>query len=244
VPVRQRHRGPDRPSFGLDAPLIVGAYAALGVVGVVLLVAQVAAGIDLVGLGYWMTPVGLLIAGAMIYSSLRGKVVVRDRLLDRLGLHEDDDVLDLGCGSGLMLLGAATRAPCGTATGIDLWRAVDQAGSSRERCLANATILGVAARVRLIDGDMSELPLADGSVDVVLACLAIHNIHHRAKRARTIHEAARVLRPGGRLGVIDFTRTAEYAAAAIRAGLTDVHRSELRWRMYPPVRILTARKRP
>jgi len=44
--------------------------------------------------------VGLLVAGAMTYSSCRGKVLVRDRLLDRLGLHEDDDVLDLGCGSG------------------------------------------------------------------------------------------------------------------------------------------------
>ncbi|MGH3829920.1 MAG: hypothetical protein ACRDRS_05625 [Pseudonocardiaceae bacterium] len=53
-----------------------------------------------------------------------------------------------------------------------------------------------------------------------------------------------MLRPGGRLGVIDFARTAEYSAAAIGAGLTDVHRSGLTWRMYPPVRIVTARKRP
>ncbi len=229
--------------FGVDAPPIVGAYATLGIVGVVLLVVQVIAGIDLLGVGYWMTPVGLLVAGAMTYSSFRGKLAVRDRLLNKLGLHEDDDVLDLGCGSGLMLLGAATRAPRGTATGIDLWRTVDQAGSSRERCLANATILGVADRVTLIDGDMSELPLEDGSVDVVLACVAIHNIHDQDRRARTIHEAARVLRCGGRLGVIDFIRTAEYTAAAREAGLTDVHRSELNWRMYPPVRIVTATKR-
>jgi arsenite methyltransferase len=239
-----RHGERNRPYFGVDAPPIVGGYAALGIVGVVLLGVQVGAGVNLLGLGYWMTPVGLLVAGAMIYSSCRGKVLVRDRLLDRLGLREDDDVLDLGCGSGLMLLGAATRAARGTATGIDLWRAVDQAWSSRERCLANATILGVADRVTLIDGDMSEVPLEDGSVDVVLACVAIHNIHDQEKRARTIHEAARVLRPGGRLGVIDFTRTAEYAATALAVGLTDVHRSGLTWRMYPPVRIVTAMKRP
>lgn len=239
-----RRTGRDRPYFGLDAPPIVAAYTALGIVGVVLLVMQVGAGIDLAGLGYWMTPVGLVVSGAMGYSSLRGKVVVRDQLLARLDLHEDATVLDLGCGSGLMLLGAATRAPRGTSTGIDLWRTVDQAGSSRERCLANARILGVADRVTLIDGDMSELPLPDGSVDVVLACVAIHNLRGRARRAQTIHEAARVLRPGGRLGVIDFARTAEYATAAREAGLADVHRSGLTWRMYPPVRIVTARKRP
>ncbi|MGH3830223.1 MAG: class I SAM-dependent methyltransferase, partial [Pseudonocardiaceae bacterium] len=183
-----RRAGHARPYFGLDAPPIVAAYATLGIVGVVLLAVQVGARIDLGGVGYWMTPVGLLIAGAMMYSSLRGKVVVRDRLLTSLGIHEDAKVLDLGCGSGLMLLGAATRTPRGTSTGIDLWRTIDQAGSSRERCLANARILGVADRVTLIDGDMSELPLPDGSVDVVLACVAIHNLHGRAARARTIGE--------------------------------------------------------
>lgn len=45
---------------------------------------------------------------------------VRDRLLDSLQMRGDENVLDLGCGSDLMLLGAAARTSHFTATGIDL----------------------------------------------------------------------------------------------------------------------------
>lgn len=234
--------GAARPFFGVDAPPLVLAYGLFGLAGIVLIVLETGFGMRLAGIGYWIAAVGLAISGAMLYSSLRGKLRVREQLLARLEIQPEDDVLDLGCGSGLMLLGAATRAPKGVATGIDLWRGVDQAGSSRERCLRNAEILGVAGRVRLLDGDMSKVPLADASVDVVLANVAIHNLHDRAKRESTIREAARVLRPGGRLGIVDFIRTAEYARDAAAAGLSEVERSGLRWSVYPPVRVVTARK--
>ncbi|GAA1025416.1 MULTISPECIES: class I SAM-dependent methyltransferase [Amycolatopsis] len=232
----------DKPFFGLDAPPIVAAYAALALAGAALIVVELAGVVHLGGVGYWLAAVGVLVAGAMVYSSLRGKLTVRDRLLRRLRIRPDDDVLDLGCGSGLMLLGAAKIATGGEAVGIDLWRGADQAGSTRERCMANARILGVAERVRLIDGDMSELPLPDGSVDVVLACVSIHNIHDKSLRQKTIREAARVLRPGGKLGVIDFSRTKEHAHTATAAGLADVDRSGWTFAMYPPVRTVTATK--
>ncbi len=76
----------------------------------------------LLGCGLWALVRGCGVAGLMLYSSQIGKVRVSDRLLDTLRLPGVEDVLDLGCGSGLMLLGAAARAPAGTATGIDLWR--------------------------------------------------------------------------------------------------------------------------
>lgn len=237
-------RSAERPSYGLDAPLVVAAFGLAGLVGVALLVAQATAGVRAGGIGYWLTPVGLLTAAAMAHSSLRGKIRLRDRVLERLGLPDDAQILDLGCGSGLMLLGAVCRAPRGRGTGIDLWRTVDQAGSSRGRCLANADLLGVAGRVTLVDGDMSAPPFEDGSFDAVLACVSIHNIHDRGKREATIRQAARVLRPGGRLAVIDFTRTAEYARAARAAGLVDVRRSGPSLLMYPPVRIVTATRPP
>jgi cyclopropane fatty-acyl-phospholipid synthase-like methyltransferase len=62
-----------------------------------------------------------------------------------LGLRGDEDVLDLGCGSGLMLLGPAARLTTGSATGIDLWRSHDEAGSSRSQCQDNSARLGLAA---------------------------------------------------------------------------------------------------
>ncbi|MGI8578493.1 MAG: SAM-dependent methyltransferase [Nocardioidaceae bacterium] len=104
----------------------------------------------LLGWGIWALVIGFGVAGSMVYSSTVGKVSARNRLLDDLRLRGDEAVLDLGCGSGLMLLGAAQRLPSGAAVGVDLWRSRDQAGASRQRCLANADVLGVADRVTLM----------------------------------------------------------------------------------------------
>ena len=179
----------------------------------------------------------------MVYSSKAGKIRVRDRVLDRLAMHGDEDVLDLGCGSGLMIVGAAQRLDRGgTATGIDLWRSRDQAGSNPEKCLDNARRLGVEDRVTLRRGDLADLPFPDSSFDVVLASLAIHNLHPKDRRHRAVHEAARVLRPGGRLALIDIAGTRGYAQAASEAGLVDVARSGFVAGIWPPARIVTAQR--
>jgi len=231
-----------RPDFGLDAPPIVYGYATLGLVGVGLLIVGAAAisSSVLLGWGLWALVVGFGVAGLMVYSSKIGKIQVRDRLLDTLQLHGDEDVLDLGCGSGLMLLGAAARTPAGTATGIDLWRARDQAGSTRQQCLTNAERLGVSEQVRLIDGDMTDLPFPDDSFDLVLACLAIHNLHPTARRKNAIAEAIRVLRPGGQLAVIDIAGTGSYLSAATNAGMRSPRRSGYVLGIFPPARTVTA----
>lgn len=230
-----------RPDFGLDAPPIFYGFAALGVVGVGLLIVAGAAipSSALIGWGLWALVVGFGFDGLMVYSSKIGKIRVRDRVLDTLALRGDEDVLDLGCGSGLMLLGAATRTPAGTATGIDLWRVRDQAGSNRQQCLSNAERLGVRERVRLIDGDMTELPFPDRSFDLVLACLAIHNLHPTARRKKALGEAIRVLRPGGQLAVIDIAGTRSYLATATNAGMSNRRRSGYVFGIFPPARTVT-----
>lgn len=65
-------------------------------------------------------------------------------------------------------------------------------------------------RIRLVDGDMTELPFPDASFDLVLACLAVHNLHPTARREQAIREAIRVLRPGGQVAVVDIFGTRTY----------------------------------
>jgi arsenite methyltransferase len=178
----------------------------------------------------------------MLHSSRRGKLLERDRLLDGLGLAGDEDVLDVGCGRGLLLLGAAKRLRRGRAVGIDLWSAVDQSDNHRAATLANAEAEGVGERVEVVDGDMRALPFADGSFDRVVSSIAIHNVAEAADRERACHEIARVLRPGGRVAVLDLRATGEYVLAFEDAGLVDVARSGRSFRMYPPVRVVTARR--
>jgi ArsR family transcriptional regulator len=112
-------------------------------------------------------------------------------LLPERGIH---DLLDIGTGTGrvLELLGPRVAR----ATGLD---------SSREMLAVARVNLEKAGlrncQVRL--ADMYQLPLASGSQDAV----TIHQVLHYAEDpAEVLAEAARVLRPGGRLVVVDFSR--------------------------------------
>jgi arsenite methyltransferase len=172
-------------------------------------------------------------AGLMVRSSRAGKLAGRDRVLDDLPWRGDESVLDVGCGRGLLLIGAAKRLTTGRAVGLDLWRRQDQAGNDPAATLANARAEGVAERVELCDGDARRLPFDDSTFDVVVSSLALHNIVGAAGRATAIGEIARVLRPGGHVAILDYRNTGQYAAVLITAGLRDVHRSERRWSRPP-----------
>jgi arsenite methyltransferase len=89
---------------------------------------------------------------------------------------------------------------------------------------------------------MRKLPFEDASVDAVVASLSIHNIYKREGRRQAINETVRVLKPGGRVALMDFEHVKEYGEDLQIAGMQDVHVSELSFWIYPPVRIATARK--
>jgi ubiquinone/menaquinone biosynthesis C-methylase UbiE len=192
--------------FGLDAPYVpvgLGAGAALLTV-----LARV--------VNRWLAlPAVVIWAATMLYlhTTLRGKHVVWRRELGRLGLNGNERLLDVGCGSGAVLVAAAQRLPCGRADGVDLWRSVDQSGNDPARTLANAREFGVADRIRLHTCDMTDLPFPDGSFDVVTSALAVRNIPTTQGRRKAVAEMARVLKPGGRLVLIDIKHARDYATA-------------------------------
>jgi SAM-dependent methyltransferase len=186
-------------------------------------------------------------AGSYLYTTRAGKLRAWDELLDELHLTGDERILDLGCGRGAVLLLAAQRLPAGRAVGVDLWSAVDQSGNALETTRRNAALEGVADRVDLHTGDMRELPFPDGSFDGVVSSLAIHNIPDVEGRASAVREAARVLRPGGRVLLADFRFTDAYADTLREAGLADVARRALGARFWyggpwAATHVVTARK--
>src|SRR5258708_31826390 len=121
------------PDYGLDAPVIVKRMFTRGgwtlALGLALYIVNrseypAPAGRVLGVLG--SSGVTFLAVGAyMVWSSGVGKLGLRDRLLDSLDLRGDEKILDVGCGRGLMLIGAAKRLKTGRVTGVDVWSAED-----------------------------------------------------------------------------------------------------------------------
>jgi ubiquinone/menaquinone biosynthesis C-methylase UbiE len=168
-------------------------------------------------------------------------------LLLSLDLRGDEHVLDLGCGRGAVLLMVAKLLPRGRAVGVDLWKTSDQSGNALAATKRNAELEGVADRVDLRTGDMRTLTFGDGSFDVVLSSLAIHNIPDAEGRASAIDEAVRVLRAGGRILIVDINATREYATRLGQRGMTEIRLRPLGPRMWfggpwVAARLVSARK--
>jgi arsenite methyltransferase len=177
---------------------------------------------------------GAVVAGSAasyLYSTGPGKRAIWAQLLDELGLRGDEQVLDVGCGRGAVLMLAARRLPAGRAVGVDVWRRRDQSGNSRAATERNAVAEGVSDRVELADADARDLPFASASFDLVVSSLAISNIREAGGRAQALREAVRVLRPGGRLRIAD-DGADRYAAVLRDAGCTDVTVRQLDWRTW------------
>ena len=214
-----------RGSYGFDAPYLLVIWGLLIAVSVV-------SGVLFESVWPFIGAAVLLwFGGSGWYVSRWGKFVVWGRVLDELRLQGDEEVLDVGCGRGAVLLMAAQHLSTGQAVGIDLWKRSEQSGNSIEATKRNALLEGVADRVELSTADMTSLPFEDESFDLVTSNLAIHNVEGD-KRDKAIEEAIRVLRPGGRLMIADIMGTNQYARQLKRLGINDVSKRDLGWRMW------------
>jgi arsenite methyltransferase len=225
-----------RANYGLDAPGVIRNLALVSGAGL-LLFASIALGLwsGRVPLGGQVVlevssmaiAIGLATGGMalyMVWSSRRGKTTERERLLDRLAWKGSERVLDVGCGRGLMLIGAAKRLSTGSAVGVDIWQAEDLSGNRAEAALENALLEGVAGRVRVETADMRQLPFPDSSFDVIVSKAAIHNLYERRDRAKALAEIARVLAPSGQVLIDDIRHIREYEAELRSRNLTDIRR--------------------
>ena len=217
--------------YGIDAPYVIRNLAIAGAVALILFtlgitgvwsgrVGPLRFGI----IGFLWMGIALLATGIwMWWSSKYGKVAEREKLLSRIDWRGDEQVLDVGCGRGLLLIGAAKRLKTGKATGIDIWQTQDLSGNKAEATLENARREGVADRVEIQTADMRKMPFAGATFDVVVSRAAIHNLYAAADRADAIREIARVMKPGALALIDDIRHFRQYAAVFTDNGC-DVRR--------------------
>ena len=112
-------------------------------------------------------------------------------------LETAETVLDVGSGGGIDTILAARRVgPARRAVGLDIVE------DMLERGRRHAAEAGVGGWTEFVHGAMEDIPLPDGSVDVVISN-GVLNLS--ARKSRALAEIFRVLRPGGRLSIADLT---------------------------------------
>ena len=116
----------------------------------------------------------------------------RDRAIRSLGLTGRERLVDVCAGTADVSLQATGAA---RVIGVDFAAAMLRIGSQKVRAA------GQGSRITLVHGDATSLPLGDGTVDAATVAFGIRNVERPELACR---EMARVLRPGGRLAILEF----------------------------------------
>jgi ubiquinone/menaquinone biosynthesis C-methylase UbiE len=118
-------------------------------------------------------------------------------LLERATVAPGECVLDLGCGTATLTLLLKQREPAAEIFGLD--------GDREMLRIAKAKARVGRQEVRFVQAMSFDLPFADRSFDRIVSSLLFHHLTRESKR-RTLREVWRVLRPGGKLDIVDFGR--------------------------------------
>ena len=232
----------DKPDYGIDAPGVIRNLLLIGLIIIILsqIFPEIKIGKADILTGYFIFPgayffiTGLL----MLVYSLWGKYFHRNRMLKLIRWTGAEQVLDVGAGKGLLMIGAAKKLVTGNSTGIDIWNAEDLTGNKIEAVLRNARIEGVEDRITIKTENVVQMNFPDAGFDVVLSNLCLHNIYNKEDRKKACHEIARVLKPGGTGIIADFRHSREYRKHFAAAGLQTQMIYSSFFASFPPLTIV------
>ncbi len=160
-------------------------------------------GIPLAFIGIWL---------GITYADVYRKVI-RPDYIGLLGssvtdfddsLHGDEHILVIGCGSGRIAIELAKLLTTGHVTGIDI---SDQViGDTPNSPSKNARIEGVKDKIKFQYGDPTDIPFEDATFNILTMDNMLHEIEEEELKIQALSEAYRVLKPGGRLVILEWIR--------------------------------------
>lgn len=140
-----------------------------------------------------------------IYSLIYRNPKSNRLIVEHAALAPDDRVLDIGCGPGAAVRGAATVVTAGHAAGVDRSTAMIDIARKRAASLDN---------VGFEVGTAESLPFDDGAFTVAWTA---HAFHHWSDQEAALRDIMRVLSPGGRLFVVENKSAGEHGLTLDRA---------------------------
>ncbi|SFC82141.1 Methyltransferase domain-containing protein [Bacillus sp. UNCCL81] len=126
---------------------------------------------------------------------------IHDLIVSKVKWDGDGTLLDIGTGSGSLIIKLAKAFPTSVLTGIDYWGGNWE--YSKAQCQQNAEIEGVSHQIHFVKASASELPFNENEFDVIVSCLTFHEVKDRSNKTDVIKEALRVLKPGGEFVFLD-----------------------------------------
>jgi ubiquinone/menaquinone biosynthesis C-methylase UbiE len=137
-----------------------------------------------------------------------------DDIIARLQGNPGLEILDLGCGTGRLVHRLVHELPDAKVAGIDISEGM--LDCARQRCD------GLTDRVDLRHGDSEHLPFPDRTFDAVVC---VHSFHHYPRQREVMREVARVLKPGGRMLLVDANRDSWWGWALFDGVVASIERN-------------------
>lgn len=137
------------------------------------------------------------------FSSLGGNFqsIIHDLIVSKIDHNGNGKILDIGSGSGSLIIKIAKSFTQASLVGIDYWG--NDWEYSKKLCENNAKYEGVSDNVSFIKASASKLPFEDNEFDVVVSCLTFHEVKDENDKIKVFKEALRVVKKNGEFIFLD-----------------------------------------
>lgn len=189
--------------------------------------------------GICLTITGLLM---IVYAKI-GKFNHRDRILNLHNWKGNENVLDVGTGLGLLMIGAAKKLSTGKSYGIDIFNTYDLSDNSIEQTKTNAELEKVTQKVETLKENILKTNFNEGYFDVIVSNLCLHNLYKSEEKEQACIEIHRILKRNGKAIISDYKGIKEYKESFQKLDMTVEKIGTYYFDTFPPLTIIIATKK-